>query len=74
MCVSVSIVFMVFFSQCFGFGEIALRVSVIDLGHLYLPCVWMLSSLEPLTYEFVPRTQFNRYCSTIVTRRTLYIY
>lgn len=68
-----SIVFMVFFSQYFDIDRIAFRVSVVDLGHLYLPYVCMLSSLEHLTYEFVPRTQFNRYYSTVVTCRTLCI-
>lgn len=64
----------VYFSQYFDIGEIVLRVSVVDLGHLYLPCVRMLSSLEHLTCEFVLHTQFKGYCSTIVTCRTLYTF
>lgn len=63
----------VYFSQYFHVGEIALRVSVVDLGHLYLSCVRMWSSLEYLICEVILSAQFNRYYSTIVTHRTLHL-
>lgn len=62
----------VYFSQYFHVGEIAFRVSVVDLGHLYLSCMRALSSLEYLICEFILSTQFNRYYSTVVTHRTLH--
>lgn len=64
----------VYFSQYLDIGELALRVSIIDLGHLYLLWVHILNSLECITCAFVLRTQFKGYCSTIVTHRTLYTF
>lgn len=48
-----------------------LTVSV-DLGHLHLPCIRMLSSLDHVTCAFILSTQCNRFCITIVTGRSPY--
>ena len=50
------------------------RVSIVDLGHLYLLWVRILNSLECVTCAFVLRKQFKGYCNTTVTHRTLYTF